>query len=158
MPPSYRKPLYRMKKTEEGNPPFVGSKSSWGPGRNEEPCTTGTSAHSHVACHLTRSTLPTALPSINIYFPAVAVPNSFFKLPVADPKLAPTCFFSYVRSLPSLTTLIPSEAEVIVDTVGMLIAGRPTNSYGVPTRLSSLLVLAVGVWLNEGVVRLVLLP
>lgn len=43
------------------------------------------------------------------------------------------------------------QREVVV--VGMLRAGRATNSYGVPDKLSSL-ELAVGVWLSEGVVRL----
>ena len=100
--------------------------------------------------------LPTTLPSTRIYIPLVAVPNSFFRLPVADPKLAPTSFFSYVRSLPSLTMDTPWEAEVVVVVVvGILIGGLATNSYGVPARLSSLLVLAVGVWLSEGVARLV---
>ena len=90
--------------------------------------------------------LPTTLPSTRIYIPLVAVPNSFFRLPVADPKLAPTSFFSYVRSLPSLTMDTPWEAEVVVVVVvGILIGGLATNSYGVPARLSSLLVLAVGV-------------
>ena len=37
---------------------------------------------------------------------------------------------------------------------GILRAGPVTNSYGVPDKLSSLEVLAVGVWLSEGVVRL----
>ena len=50
----------------------------------------------------------------------------------------------------------PLEAEVeVVVVVGILIGGLATNSYGVPARLSSLLVLAVGVWLSEGVARLV---
>ena len=100
--------------------------------------------------------LPTTLLSVCIYIPPAAVPNNFFRLPVADPKLAPTSFFSYVRSLPSLTIGTPLEAEaVVVVVVGILIGGLATNSYGVPARLSSLLVLAVGVWLSEGVARLV---
>ena len=100
--------------------------------------------------------LPTTLPSVNNYIPLVAVPKSFFRLPLADPKLAPTSFFSYVRSLPSVTMGTPLEAEVeVMVVVGILIGGLATNSYGVPARLSSLLVLAVGVWLSDGVARLV---
>ena len=99
---------------------------------------------------------PTTLPSTRIYIPPAVVPNNFFRLPVAEPKLAPTSFFSYVRSLPSLNMDTPLEAEVLVVViVGILIGGLATNSYGVPARLSSLLVLAVGVWLSEGVARLV---
>ena len=87
MPPSYRKPLYRMKKKpEEGNPPFIGIKSGWGPGRNEEPCTTGTGAHSHVACHFTRSTLPTALPSHKHLSPARSSPQQLLQAPCSRPK------------------------------------------------------------------------
>ena len=50
----------------------------------------------------------------------------------------------------------PLEDEVVVVVVvGILRGGLATNSYGVPARLSSLLVLAVGVWLSDGVARLV---
>jgi len=102
-------------------------------GRNRKPC--GFAA-----------ALPTTLPSVSIYIPLVAVPKSFFRLPLADPKLAPTSFFSYVRSLPSVTMGTPLEAEVeVMVVVGILIGGLAMNSYGVPARLSSLLVLAVGV-------------
>lgn len=100
-------------------------------------------------------TLSATPPSIPVYMPP-AVPNNFFKLPVADPKLAPICFFSYVRSSSALITLTPPETWAVVYTDGMLNAGRATNSYGVPARLvrlSSLEVLAVGVCVRLGVAR-----
>ena len=79
-------------------------------------------ANSHAA-------FPTTLPSTRIYIPPAAVPNNFFRLPVAEPKLAPTSFFSYVRSLPSLTMGTPLEAEVVVVVIaGKLIGGLATNS------------------------------
>ena len=96
-------------------------------------------------------TLPATFPSEQIYIsPAL---NNFFKLPVAELKLVPMDFFSYVRSSSSAWASFPSACwEMVV--VDILRAGRVTNSYGVPDRLSSLEVLAVGVWLSEGVVRL----
>ena len=96
-------------------------------------------------------TLPATLPSERIYIsPAL---NSFFKLPVAELKLVSIDFFSYVRSSSAAWASFPSVRwEMVV--AGILRAGRVTNSYGVPDRLSSLEVLAVGVWLSEGVVRL----
>lgn len=90
----------------------------------------------------TAHALPTIFPSLPIYIAPVVVPNNFFRLPVAEPKLAATNFFSYVRSPLSLTRSIPSETWVVLVT-GIL---APTNSYGVPARrLSWLLVLVVGV-------------
>ena len=80
--------------------------------------------------------------------------SNFFKLPVAEAKLVPTNFFSYVRSSSSTWASFLPLVQWEVVAVGILRAGRATNSYGVPDRLSSLEVLAVGVWLSEGVVRL----
>lgn len=101
-------------------------------------------------------TLPATLFSERIY--VSPVPSNFFKLPVAEPKLVPTNFFSYVRSPSSTWASFPPSAPREVVVVGMLRAGRAMNSYGVPDRLSSLEVLAVGVWLSEGVVRLEMVP
>lgn len=97
-------------------------------------------------------TPPATLFSESIYISPVL--SNFFKLPVAEPKLAPTNFFSYVRSSSSTWVNFPPSVQREVVVVGRLRAGRATNSYGVPDRLSSLEALAVGVWLSEGVVRL----
>ena len=97
-------------------------------------------------------TLPATLSSVRIYISSAL--NNFFKLPVAEPKLVPTNFFAYVRSSSSTWESFPPSVQREVVVVGILRAGRATNSYGVPDRLSSLEVLAVGVWLSEGVVRL----
>ena len=109
------------------------------------------------SCILVRSadmsrTLPATLSSVRIYISSAV--NNFFKLPVAEPKLIPTHFLSYVWSSSSTGASFPPSVQREVVVVGMLRAGRATNSYGVPDRLSSLEVLAVGVWLSEGVVRL----
>ena len=96
----------------------------------------------------TTRTLPATLSSKRIYISPVL--SNFFKLPVAEPKLVPTNFFSYARSSSSNWAVFPPSVVV----VGILRAGRATNSYGVPDKLSSLEVEAVGVWLSEGVVRL----
>ncbi len=89
-------------------------------------------------------TLPATLSSHRFYISPVL--SSFFKLPVAaEPKLVPTNFFSYVRSSSSAWASFPPSVQWDVVVVGILRAGRATNSYGVPDRLSSLEVLAVGV-------------
>ena len=113
--------------------------------------------HTQSSCVLARladrpRTLPATLSSKRIYISPVL--NNFFKLPVAEPKLRPTDFFSYVRSSSSICASFPSSVQREVVVVGILRAGPATNSYGVPDRLSSLEVLAVGVWLSEGVARL----
>ena len=96
-------------------------------------------------------TLPATFSSGGIYISPVR--SNFFKLPVAEPKFIPTNFFSYVRSSSSgASFLLLVQRELVV--AGMLRVGRATNSYGVPDKLSSLEVLAVGVWLSEGAVRL----
>ena len=96
-------------------------------------------------------TLPATLSSGGIYISPVL--SNFFKLPVAEPKFIPTNFFSYVRSSSSGASFpLLVQRELVV--AGMLRVGRATNSYGVPDKLSSLEVLAVGVWLSEGAVRL----
>lgn len=100
----------------------------------------------------TSRTLPATLSSKRIYI--CPVPNNFFKLPEAEFKLLPTNFFSYVSSFSSPWASFPPSEQREVVVVGILRAGRATNSYGVPDRDSSLEVLAVGVWLSEGVVRI----
>lgn len=121
--------------------------------RRKEGMESRTQSSRILACLIDVScTLPATLSSERIYISPV--PNNFFKLPVAEPKLIPTNFFSYVRSLCSTWASFPPSVPREVVVVGMLRAGRAMNSYGVPDRLSSLEVLAVGVWLSEGVVRL----
>ena len=117
----------------------------------------GMESRTQSSCTLARltamsRTLPATLSSERIYISPVL--NNFSKLPVAEPKLVPTVFFSYVRSFSSTWVTFPHSVLREVVVVGILRAGRATNSYGVPDRLSSLEVLAVGVWLSDGVVRL----
>ena len=97
-------------------------------------------------------TLPATFSSRGFYISPVR--SNFFKLPVAEPKLIPTSFFSYVRSSSSARASFPLVVQRELVVAGMLRVGRATNSYGVPDKLSSLEVLAVGVWLSEGAVRL----
>lgn len=109
--------------------------------------------HAYSRIFDTSRTLPATLSSERIYIsPAL---SNFFKLPVAEPKLVPTNFFSYAESSSSNWAGFPPSMPREVVVAGILRAGRATNSYGVPDKLSSLEVeLAVGVWLSEGVVRL----
>ena len=96
--------------------------------------------------------LPATFSSGGIYISPVR--SNFFKLPVAEPKFTPTNFFSYVRSSSSTRASFPLLVQRELVVAGMLRVGRATNSYGVPDKLSSLEVLAVGVWLSDGAVRL----
>lgn len=114
-------------------------------------------SHMQSSCILARSsnltrTLPSTLSSARVYISPVL--SNFFKLPVAEPKLFSISFFSYVRSSCSTWASFSCSVQLEVVVVGILRAEPATDSYGVPDRLPSLEVLAVGVWLSEGVVRL----